>query len=1017
MEHFSKALAAVSKVGEVISRTAQSAQELLRDQELRSKGIQTVITGAQTRLQGFQNGIVQRAGRIQERLLDNRRQLQALLQSLEERFNASQRAWQLQARRRDRVDVQFGQQVIENAPQEIRARLWYVLLENPHLAAPLKCEHPGVAHYSLLEEEIDGEDLLVAGGGGAGGGGSGAAAASPSSLTRRSAGGRDGAQGSAGSISSTGSRFAAAAAAAFGFNRSSGPETSLANSPSATSFTATRRDRSVSGRSGVVADTTLEATPQPNPQQQQQQPHLRMSAMISPQTGRTLRAGAAAAAAAAPAAEVASAAGAAAAESGVGDSLDGWELVSGVLCTTDPSGLPGPGPSASGTSGMLQPEAIRIIMEHLDALGPVALDESGSDPVLVAQQAVLEAMLQVPWESGTGLPTAIAPDSRFAVLNEMTAGQEEVDDSILRDIHRTFPEHPYFGMEEGQKSLFRVLKAYSLHDLEVAYCQGMAFMAGVLLMYVPEETAFRLFCRLMDAEGPNLRRLYLPGLEPLKAELATFELLLTWRMPELAAHLSEFGLPPVLYVSQWLMTLFATPFPPAFCARVIDVLLQDGHDRLLLRCSYAVMEVLELELLARHDFEALITYLKMEPLTWELGRQRAIMERALTSPLTDADIDIARDTVANRKFLAAALAAEAAASIANTELSGGGAGSSAMAGDLLGGPAAEAATATKAVNPAAVMHQRERSLEAEVDAALALAAAAALTATVAEGGAGCNAMVGVEGLLDGGDGGGGGGSVQTVGCEATGAATAVTPVLPNLKTCLSRRDGAGNMICFDEDGTSGSVSGAMAAAGSGSTRGAGGGSSVCRGTSPQRQPGRGWEPEWPVGPPHELGHRLAGGAQETTRATAGCSGMARQPGGSRPPSYGMSTSLLDDLDFGCGGDGATVRPKATPDLEYGEYGEMVMDAGLLLPELGTAGTVDAPPTAVAVAVAAGASVAAAAAVTGNGGAEGFFVPLGTGLGVDAVEPARAGTYGNPRQQRHHPHPGQQVQSGTDLLLD
>jgi hypothetical protein len=69
--------------------------------------------------------------------------------------------------------------------------------------------------------------------------------------------------------------------------------------------------------------------------------------------------------------------------------------------------------------------------------------------------------------------------------------------------------------------------------------------------------------------GPNLT-------PPDQAELATFELLLTWRMPELAAHLSEFGLPPVLYVSQWLMTLFATPFPPAFCARVIDVLLQVG---------------------------------------------------------------------------------------------------------------------------------------------------------------------------------------------------------------------------------------------------------------------------------------------------------------------------------------------------------------------------------------------------------------------------------------------------------
>lgn len=40
-------------------------------------------------------------------------------------------------------------------------------------------------------------------------------------------------------------------------------------------------------------------------------------------------------------------------------------------------------------------------------------------------------------------------------------------------------------------------------------------------------------------------------------------------------------------------------------------MLQDGHDRLLLRCSYAIVEALEKEMLARHDFEALITYLKV----------------------------------------------------------------------------------------------------------------------------------------------------------------------------------------------------------------------------------------------------------------------------------------------------------------------------------------------------------------------------------------------------------------------
>lgn len=71
------------------------------------------------------------------------------------------------------------------------------------------------------------------------------------------------------------------------------------------------------------------------------------------------------------------------------------------------------------------------------------------------------------------------------------AGQEHVDEVIHRDINRTFPEHPMFSDNEGQQRLFRLLKAYAVADPEVGYCQGMAFSAGILLMYMPEEPAFR----------------------------------------------------------------------------------------------------------------------------------------------------------------------------------------------------------------------------------------------------------------------------------------------------------------------------------------------------------------------------------------------------------------------------------------------------------------------------------------------------------------------------------------------
>ena len=58
--------------------------------------------------------------------------------------------------------------------------------------------------------------------------------------------------------------------------------------------------------------------------------------------------------------------------------------------------------------------------------------------------------------------------------------------AIQRDLARTFPEHSFFKERDGlgQESLLNVLKAYSVFDREVGYCQGSPFISGLLLMQV-----------------------------------------------------------------------------------------------------------------------------------------------------------------------------------------------------------------------------------------------------------------------------------------------------------------------------------------------------------------------------------------------------------------------------------------------------------------------------------------------------------------------------------------------------
>uniref|UniRef100_A0A8C6B4T6 TBC1 domain family member 1 n=1 Tax=Monodon monoceros TaxID=40151 RepID=A0A8C6B4T6_MONMO len=100
------------------------------------------------------------------------------------------------------------------------------------------------------------------------------------------------------------------------------------------------------------------------------------------------------------------------------------------------------------------------------------------------------------------------------LLKQLTSHQH----AILIDLGRTFPTHPYFSAQlgAGQLSLYNILKAYSLLDQEVGYCQGLSFVAGILLLHMGEEEAFNMLKFLMFDMG--LRKQYRPDMIILQME-------------------------------------------------------------------------------------------------------------------------------------------------------------------------------------------------------------------------------------------------------------------------------------------------------------------------------------------------------------------------------------------------------------------------------------------------------------------------------------------------------------------
>lgn len=162
--------------------------------------------------------------------------------------------------------------------------------------------------------------------------------------------------------------------------------------------------------------------------------------------------------------------------------------------------------------------------------------------------------------------------------------------AIELDIGRTFPREPLFHERGGigQQSLLRVLRAYAACDEEVGYCQGMAFLAGVLLSFCPEEDAFLMLFQLMKSEPYMLRRLFLPGLRAVATQCRIIEGLLRDNAPRFAAHLEAQHVMPEMWATSWLMTAFSTSVPFAVTARVWDCLVAEGY-KPVVRVAVAVM--------------------------------------------------------------------------------------------------------------------------------------------------------------------------------------------------------------------------------------------------------------------------------------------------------------------------------------------------------------------------------------------------------------------------------------------
>ena len=192
---------------------------------------------------------------------------------------------------------------------------------------------------------------------------------------------------------------------------------------------------------------------------------------------------------------------------------------------------------------------------------------------------------------------------------------------IELDVTRTFPSHKLYQSCEGVSKLRRVLRAFSVYNPEISYCQALNFLAGLLLTYMEEDLAFwslvQMVCSSTD-KGMNISDYYTEHLFGLKRDIKTLQYLMKRYTSKALALLRAENIELDVICAEWFLCSFATTLPMPVTLRVWDTLLNEGT-KVFFRVSLALFKRFEEKTPHPCTFENIVSYFKSELKVQELS--------------------------------------------------------------------------------------------------------------------------------------------------------------------------------------------------------------------------------------------------------------------------------------------------------------------------------------------------------------------------------------------------------------
>ena len=239
----------------------------------------------------------------------------------------------------------------------------------------------------------------------------------------------------------------------------------------------------------------------------------------------------------------------------------------------------------------------------------------------------------------------------YAVLHKHISENYKWDNVIKEDLTRTFPNHILFDIsvsnsktieDLSQKTkakrtlvaLQRLLRCYGLSNRQrtelmagvvektqssdpsfryFGYTQGMNFIAGMFLSYMPEDQAFYMLKNVMESEHYNMAGLYSNKTPLIPLSWFIVESLLRKHLPSLHRHFQRENIVPSMFITEWVVTFYTRSFPFNFVVRVWDIFLYEKHWKIFYRVALALLKYFRSQFL-ESDFEQIMTLFRNIPI-------------------------------------------------------------------------------------------------------------------------------------------------------------------------------------------------------------------------------------------------------------------------------------------------------------------------------------------------------------------------------------------------------------------